>query len=161
MRRPAVPNCYIAELRPTQHIQINRDLIQQQHRPRPDKPHSQLHAAPLAIADSAHAPAGIDVQHVDQLVPAVRVGVAADGAQQLHDADVRPHDGVEHPLEAEVRDALEAVLERVRARDGDGARGRQPLACQEAQERGLARAVGADEEGPRLGREGEADVVDA
>lgn len=96
-----------------------------------------------------------------QLVATFRVGVAADGAQELVDADVGAHDGVEDPLEPEVGDALEPVLEGVDARDGDGVGGREALAGEQAQERGFAGAVGADEAGARPRGQVERDVADA
>lgn len=149
------------ELGARQDIQIDRDLIQQQHRPRTHQAHGQLHAAALAVAHGAHAPGRVDVQHVHELVAARGVGIAADGAQELVDANVGAHDGVEDPLEPQVGDALEAVLEGVDARDGDGVGGREALAGEEAEEGGFAGAVGADEAGARARGQVERDVADA
>jgi hypothetical protein len=89
-----------------------------------------------------HAPAQVDVEDLDEVVAALAVVVAADRGQQRRHVDVGAHDGVEHPLQPEVRHALEAHLERVDARDGHGARGRHALAGEQAEERRLAGAIG-------------------
>lgn len=135
------------ELGAREHVEVDGDLVEQEDGPGPHEAHGELHAAALAVADGAHAPARVDVEHADQLVAAGRVRVATDAAQQLDDANVGPHDGIEHPLQPQVRHALEAVLEGVQLGHGDGARGRKALAREQAQEGGLARAVGADEQG--------------
>lgn len=108
-----------------------------------------------------HAPREIDVQDSHELVAARGVVVAAHAAQQLRDPDVRPHDGVEHPFETQVCHAFEAVLEGVDTADGDGARGREALAGEEAQKSGFPSAIGADEERAGAWGEGEADLVQA
>ena len=64
-----------------QQVQINRNLIQQKHRPRPQQAHAQLHAAALAVAHGVQVPAEIDVEDLNQLVAALRVVVAAYGLE--------------------------------------------------------------------------------
>lgn len=142
-------------------VEVDGDFVEEQHGPGPHEAHGQLDAAALAVGHGVHAPGGVDVEQGDELVAALGEGVAADGAQQLRDADVAADNGVEHPLEAEVGDALEGVLEGVDAADGDGVGGREPLAGEEAEERRLARAVGADEERARARRQVERDVTHA
>lgn len=141
-------------------VEVDGDLVEQEHGPGADEAHGELDAAALAVADGVHAPGDVDVQDADELVAARRVRVPADGAQELGDADVGAHDRVQHPLEPEVRDALEPVLERVHPRHADGAAGRQPLARQQPQQRRLARPVRPDQQRPAARRDVERHVPD-
>ena len=88
------------------------------------------------------------------MVPAHR------GKERRH-VDVGTDDGVEDPLETKVGDAYEGGAEGVDATDGDGGRGCEALAGEEAQQGGFARAVRADEERAAAGWEGEVDVLEA
>ncbi|KAK0330186.1 hypothetical protein LTR94_033821, partial [Friedmanniomyces endolithicus] len=101
-------------------VQINRNLIQQQHSPRPQQPHTQLHPPPLPITHSVQPPTQIHIQNPDQFVPAARVVVPAYTAQELRDRDVRAHDGVQHPFEAEVGYPGDLGGEGVDAAEGYG-----------------------------------------
>jgi hypothetical protein len=111
----------VEEVAARQQVEVDCDFVEQQNRPRPQQAHGQLHPPPLAVRHGVHAPAQVDVEDLDEVVAALAVVVAADRGQQRRHVDVGAHDGVEHPLQAEVRHALEAHLERVDARDGHGA----------------------------------------
>jgi hypothetical protein len=132
----------VEEVAAREQVQVDRDLVEQQNRPRPQQAHGELHPPPLAVRDGMHAPAQVDVEDLDEVVAALRVVVAADRGQQRRHVDVGAHNGVEHPLEPEVRHTLEAHLERVDAGDGDGARRRHALAGEEAEERRFTGAIG-------------------
>ncbi|KAI1006767.1 hypothetical protein K3495_g1457 [Podosphaera aphanis] len=134
---------------PTQKVQIDGDLIQEQDAPWPDQAHGQLDATTFPVGHSVHTPIQIDVEHANQLILAVGVVIAADGLQELPDADVSAHDRIQDPLKAEIGDALEAVFEGVEAADADGIGGREPFAREQAEQRRLTGSIGADKEGPR------------
>ena len=108
-----------------------------------------------------HTPIGVDVEHTDQLIPAVRVGVTTHGTKQLIDANVGPDDGVQYPLKTEVGDALETMLERVDTADGDGVARSKTLASEETEESGFSSAIRANEKCPRAGRKVNRDVTNA
>lgn len=124
----------VEEARTRQHVEVDRDLVEQQHRPRPHQAHGQLDAPPLAVRHGVHAPRGVNVQHLDQLVAPRWVGVPTNRAEQLGDANVGAHDRVQHPLQPQVRHPLEALGEGVHAAHGDGAARGEALTCQEAEE---------------------------
>lgn len=149
------------ELGAAEDVEVDGDLVEQEHSPGSDEPHGQLDAAALAVGHGVHAPVDVDVEHMDELVAAVGVGVTADGAEELIDANVSAHNGVQDPLEAKIGDALEALLEGVDAADRDGVAGGEALACEEAEERGLAGTIGADQEGARARGQVEGDIADA
>ena len=102
-----------------------------------------------------HPPPQVDVQHLDQLLPPFGVVLATDAVEQLWDTDIRPHDRIQHPFDAQVGDAFETFGERVPSADGDGPCWAEPFAGEEAEEGGFAGAVGADEEGAGRCGEGE------
>jgi hypothetical protein len=124
-----------------QQIQVDRDLVQQQHGPRPQQAHAQLHAAALAVAHGVQVPAQVDVEDVYEFVAALRVVVAADGFEQFGHGDVAAHDRVQDPFEAQVGYSFEAGGEGVPAADVDRAGGRHAFAAQEAEEGCFARAI--------------------
>lgn len=132
----------LEEPAPAQQVEVDRDLVQEQNPPGAQQAHGELHAPPLPVADRVHAPARVNVQEGDELVAPRGEGVAANGGEQRGDVDVGAHDGVEDPFGAEVRDAFEARGEGVDAGDKDGAAGAEALAGEQAEEGGLAGAVG-------------------
>ncbi|KAJ6438575.1 microsomal signal peptidase subunit [Purpureocillium lavendulum] len=142
-------------------VEVDGDLVEEEDGPGAEQAHGELDAAALAVGHGVHAPVGVDVEHGDELIATGGEGVAADGAEQLDDANVVADDGVEDPFEAEVGDALERLLEGVDAADGDGVAGREALAGEEPQQRRLARAVGADEQRARPRGQVERDVAHA
>ena len=132
----------LEKIPPAQQIEVHGDLVEQQHRPRPQQAHGQLDAAALAVRHCVHAPAQVDVEDGDEFGLARGVVPAADRVEQRGHVDVGAHDRVEHPFQAEVGDALEAFLEGVDAGDRDGTGGGEAFAGEEAEERGFAGAVG-------------------
>lgn len=56
-------------------------------------------------------------------------------------------DGIQHPFETEIRDALEAAREGVDAGNAQRVGGSKALAGQEAKERGFAGPIGFREDG--------------
>lgn len=118
------------ELGATEDVEVDGNLVEEEHGPGSHEAHGELHATSLAVADGAHAPLHVDIENTDQLIAALGVRVAADRAEEFCDADVRPHDGVQNPFEAKVCDALEALFERVHAADADAPAGREALAGQ-------------------------------
>ncbi len=89
-----------------------------------------------------HAPSQINVQCPHKLIATVRVVVSTHRRQKRRDIDVGTHDRIEHPFEAEVRDALEAVFEGIDAGNGDCACRGETLAGKQAKEGRFAGAVG-------------------
>ena len=89
-----------------------------------------------------HAPCEIDVKHLNKLIPSLRVVLAANGVEEGNDVDIGANDGVQDPLEAEVSDALETLLERVDACNGDGVGRGHALTGEQAQKSRLTGAIG-------------------
>ena len=125
-----------------QQIQIDGDLVQQQHGPGPQQAHGELDAAALAVGHGVHAPAQVDIEDGDQLVLPARVVLPADRVEQGGHVDVAAHDRVQHPFQPEVGHPFEPFLEGVDAADAHGAGRGEPLAGEEPEQRRLARAVG-------------------
>ncbi|CRK34176.1 hypothetical protein BN1708_016320, partial [Verticillium longisporum] len=69
------------EVGAAQDVEVDGDLVEEQDGPGADEAHGELDAAALAIADGVHAPGRVNVEDADELVAALGVGVAADGAQ--------------------------------------------------------------------------------
>lgn len=118
----------LEEVAAREQVEVDGDLVEQEHGPGADEAHGELDAAALAVGHGVHAPAQVDVEDGDELVAARGVVVAADRREQRRHVHVRPHDRVQHPLEAEVGHALERGGEGVDARDGDGRGGCEALA---------------------------------
>ena len=133
-----------------QDVEVDGDLVEKQEVEGLEETHAQLHASSLAVGAAVHAPAGVDLQEVDKLVPPFAVDVAADAADQLVDADVPLGDLVVGPLGAEVDNGLvvqhevAAQVEGVDAEELDAAASDQLLAGEDLQQRRLACAVGPD-----------------
>ena len=89
-----------------------------------------------------HAPRGIDVEDVQELVAPSGVVVAADGGEEFRDGDVCADDRVEDPLEAEIGSCRRGGGEGVEAADGDGVGRGEASAGEEAEESRFACAVG-------------------
>lgn len=88
-----------------------------------------------------HPPRKIDVKYLHQLISAFRIVASPHGREEGRYVNIRANDGVQHPLETQVRNALEAGGERVDAGDADGAGGGHALAGEETEEGGFASAV--------------------
>mmetsp|Transcript_36620 Transcript_36620/g.84660 ORF Transcript_36620/g.84660 Transcript_36620/m.84660 type:complete len:398 (+) Transcript_36620:527-1720(+) len=141
------------------HVERGGDLVEEEDVERAQEREEELHAPPLSVRDLVHAPVGVDAEDVDQLRAALRV-LSLEGLHHLCDGNVglqrhavaRERDGAHAPVGVEVGAGhVEAhVAEGVLAEHLDRLVGLgQVLAAQDAQERRLARAVGADEEAPR------------
>lgn len=100
---------------PGQQIQIHGDFIKQKHLPGPEQAHGQLHATALSIRDGMHAPVQVNVQDLDQFVPAFGVGVAPDGGEERRDIHVCSDDVVEDPFRTEICHAFQTIFEGISA----------------------------------------------
>ena len=67
-----------------------------------------------------HAPTEINVEDLDEFVATSGIGVSPNTGEESRHIDVGADDWVEHPFNAEIRDASEICGERVEAVDGDG-----------------------------------------
>ena len=108
------------EVAPGQQVKIDGDLIQQQHLPGPNQTHRQLHTTSLTVRHGMHAPVEIDVENVDQFIPAVGISVSADRREESRDVDIRAYDVVENPFGAQVCHSVQTLLEGIFTSDGDG-----------------------------------------
>lgn len=62
-----------------------------------------------------HAPAQVDVEDLHELVPSLGVSIASNRGEERGDINVRSDDAVENPLNPEISDAFQSLLEGIDA----------------------------------------------
>jgi hypothetical protein len=111
------------ELGAAEDVKIDGDLVEQENGPGSHETHGKLNATTLTVRDGVHAPVGVDIEHSYELISTLGVSIATDGAEKLIDTNIVANNGVEDPLEAEISDTLETLLEGINSADGDGVAG--------------------------------------
>jgi len=101
-----------------------------------------LYSSAFSVGNGVHAPIGVDVEDVDELVATFGVVVTTNGGEEGWDGDVGADDWVENPFYAEIGDAFEGVGEGVQAGDCDGVGWGHAFAREKAEEGCFACSVG-------------------
>lgn len=126
-------------------VKINGDFVEEQDSPRADETHGKLHSASLTVGYGMHAPVGVDIKHLHELISALRVCISTNRGKQIVYTNVVANNGVQNPLQTKICHTLETLLEGIYSADRDGIAGSQTLAGKQTKQGSLSGSIGPNE----------------
>lgn len=135
------------------YVKAGCDLIQQQNLERPEETHQYLYSTTLTVRKFVHSPVKVDVQHLNQLVPSLRIRLLELLHEAVHgdvgaqgDGRTRERNAAHAPIAVEIStvEVELGVAEGIEAEDADASIGLAEVPPgQDAQQRRLAGPVRA------------------